>query len=446
MKKIASLILMAFIGVSVWGQYLKTDGTNSMTGGLKIQRDTYLGNWLEMSTTHYGTNQYWKWWIESDGLKLSRSNDGSTWNRLLRFDDATNVAEFYLDVVRFNGKVGVGVNQPLAKLHINNGDNSYGAILAQTSESSFQLYTKSLTTQPQFVETFRLGLKYNTNENNGFISFYRGGGESGGFLGFSTNGNERVKIDAVGNVGIGDSSPTERLDIGGNIQIQGNGGGNDSELGSLKFYNKHTSSQTVLAQIQARRGIGSHHKGNLTFYVKNESELHEALRINARGHVGIGTTTPDYKLDVCGTIRAKEVKVEEFTCSNASFNGTLAANQITVTTNGHTADFVFQEDYQLRELREVENFIKTNKHLPDIPSAAAMEEQGVNLAEMNKLLLLKIEELTLYAVQKEKEIQALKEKDKRQEEKVEEVRREESDARKELEERLAKLEKLLLNE
>lgn len=100
--------------------------------------------------------------------------------------------------------------------------------------------------------------------------------------------------------------------------------------------------------------------------------------------VGIGTTAPEHKLDVAGTIRATEIKVE-----------------------AQTADFVFEEDYNLRSLAEVENFIKENKHLPDIPSASQMEAEGVNLAEMNKLLLMKVEELTLYLIQQQKLIDKL---------------------------------------
>ncbi|WP_410503577.1 hypothetical protein, partial [Flavobacterium sp. Root901] len=111
-----------------------------------------------------------------------------------------------------NGNIGIGTTLPQAKLHINNGDNSYGAILANASESQFSLYTKTLTTGIN-SETFRIGLKYGPNENNSFISFYRGLSSSGGYLGFSTSGTEQLRILANGNIGIGTNLPAASLEI-----------------------------------------------------------------------------------------------------------------------------------------------------------------------------------------------------------------------------------------
>jgi hypothetical protein len=111
----------------------------------------------------------------------------------------------------------------------------------------------------------------------------------------------------------------------------------------------------------------------------------EHFCIDYLGNVGIGKTADtSIKLDVAGTIRATEIKVE---------------------AKDQTADFVFDENYSLRSLDQVEDFIKTNGHLPSIPSAENMEKDGVNLAEMNKLLLQKIEELTLYVIQQKKALQ-----------------------------------------
>jgi len=107
--------------------------------------------------------------------------------------------------------------------------------------------------------------------------------------------------------------------------------------------------------------------------------------LTVNGNVGIGTTdTEGSKLAVNGTIRAKEIKVET-----------------------GWADFVFEEDYELPSLEEVSNHIKEKKHLPGIPSAKEVKENGVNLGEMNVMLLQKIEELTLYVIKQQNIIEKL---------------------------------------
>lgn len=68
------------------------------------------------------------------------------------------------------------------------------------------------------------------------------------------------------------------------------------------------------------------------------------------------------------------------------------------------ADYVFDDDYLLMSLSELEEYIKEHKHLPGVPSAATVAEEGIDLAEMNKILLEKIEELTLRVIELEKKI------------------------------------------
>ena len=102
------------------------------------------------------------------------------------------------------------------------------------------------------------------------------------------------------------------------------------------------------------------------------------------GDVGIGIN-PTVKLDVNGIVRAHEVKV----CLNQG------------------CDFVFEEDYKLMNLSDLADFIRTNKHLPDVAPAAKMEAEGINLSEMNALLLRKIEELTLYVLEQDKQMKEL---------------------------------------
>jgi len=105
----------------------------------------------------------------------------------------------------------------------------------------------------------------------------------------------------------------------------------------------------------------------------------------ALGNVGIGTTSPNEKLSVNGNIRAKEIKVE--------------------ATNW--PDYVFENDYILPTLEDIEKQIKENGHLPGIPSAEEVKYNGIKLGEMNGLLLAKIEELTLHLIEKDKEVKYL---------------------------------------
>lgn len=113
--------------------------------------------------------------------------------------------------------------------------------------------------------------------------------------------------------------------------------------------------------------------------------LYNNKTVILNGKMGIGVQSPAYKLDVAGTIRAEEVKIE----------------------NANWPDYVFSKDYQLPSLSEVSKHIEENKHLPGIPSAKEVEENGVGLGEMNVKLLQKIEELTLYMIQQQQAIEEL---------------------------------------
>ncbi|MNK17302.1 hypothetical protein D3C87_354890 [compost metagenome] len=111
-----------------------------------------------------------------------------------------------------------------------------------------------------------------------------------------------------------------------------------------------------------------------------------AIKAASNGNVGIGTPNPTEKLAVNGTIRAKEIKVE--------------ANP--------WPDYVFNDDHQLMPLDSLASFVKENKHLPNIAPAKSVEENGVALGELNRQLLQKIEEMTLYLIDQSREIKSLK--------------------------------------
>ncbi|HLV92503.1 MAG TPA: hypothetical protein VKX34_05215 [Aequorivita sp.] len=118
------------------------------------------------------------------------------------------------------------------------------------------------------------------------------------------------------------------------------------------------------------------------------------------GKIGIGTNAPDELLTVKGVIHTQEVKVD--------LNGAVAPDY--VFEKYFTGSSRLMPEYRLTSLDELEVFLKKHNHLPKVPSAAQMEDEGISLKEMNLLLLEKIEELTLYTIQQQKEIDALKEK------------------------------------
>jgi len=89
--------------------------------------------------------------------------------------------------------------------------------------------------------------------------------------------------------------------------------------------------------------------------------------------------------------------------------GKVVCKEIEVTLTG-LPDYVFNSDYKLRSLYDVENFVKTNKHLPDVPSEKEVLANGLNLGDMSSVLLKKVEELTLYMIELKKENDQLKER------------------------------------
>lgn len=112
------------------------------------------------------------------------------------------------------------------------------------------------------------------------------------------------------------------------------------------------------------------------------------VTVKANGSMGIGTSNP-------GT-------------SKLAVEGTIAARKVKVTQASPWPDYVFEHDYQLPPLQTVETFIKENKHLPGVPSATEITENGQDLGEMNTVLLEKIEELTLHMIRMEKELLGVK--------------------------------------
>lgn len=182
---------------------------------------------------------------------------------------------------------------------------------------------------------------------------------------------------SVGDVGIGTTAPNTKLDLKGDLTIDG---GEDSRIytsNSPVELNKYL----ILLNSTLNKTAAGLKAGGLLISDSYSFANPTKNDLVVKGSISIGTaSTQGYKLAVNGSIRAKEIKVE-------------VANW---------PDYVFAKGYELPSLKETEQHIKDKGHLPGIPSAEEVKANGVDLGEMNVKLLQKIEELTLHLIESEK--------------------------------------------
>lgn len=123
-----------------------------------------------------------------------------------------------------------------------------------------------------------------------------------------------------------------------------------------------------------------------------------------------GVMNVDGKIVCKEEIRVAEVNTNKVNSDEVNTKG-ITAREINVEMD-NAADYVFEEGYDLKSLDEVEAFVKSNKHLPGVPSASEFKENGMNVSEMSNLLLEKVEELTLHLIRLQKEVEQLREENK----------------------------------
>lgn len=205
-------------------------------------------------------------------------------------------------------------------------------------------------------------------------------------------------INSAGNVGIGKISPQARVDVAAvpssiGVKVEG-------AQGSISLPGLVSINNTGDGNAFQVKSAATYHNDRYIADFSNSSG--SVMRVNGGGFVGVGKTNPQYRLDVAGTIKATEIKVMTASVDDLTVAGSLAAHEITVDTS-RWSDFVFEENYRLPSLDQVESFVKENKHLPDIPSAEHISKNGLSMADMMARQMQKIEELTLYVIELKKE-------------------------------------------
>ncbi len=270
------------------------------------------------------------------------------------------------DAVNTNtGNVGIGTTNPTSKLQIHGNGATALSIIENPASSVGAHFTSEGANNIMFQLKATANGAINTE--------------------LRTAGNSYLNA-LFGNVGIGTTTPIAKLHVEGDTYV----GTNPIKfLGASTGINKIQSFagnvfgtwefKSQFDNIILDAGANANNLRKIIFKIGGSDKM----LIAENGNVGIGTTNPDSKLAVNGTIHAKEVRVD--------LSG--------------WPDYVFEPTYNLKPLSEIEAYIKENKHLPEVPAASEVEKNGLQLGEMNKLLMRKVEELTLHMIEQQKMIE-----------------------------------------
>jgi hypothetical protein len=196
-------------------------------------------------------------------------------------------------------------------------------------------------------------------------------GYTAGLLGINQGGTRtNVLYWNKTGVGIGTTSPATPLQVNG-----------INSAYSAYFLGANGSGTSYGVKIYAGTNTSDG-----AFYVANQAGTTPYLFVRGDGYVGIGTIYPGYPLAV---------------------NGKMAAKEVIVTQTGWS-DFVFKDNYKLKPLNQVADYVKKNKHLEGVPTEAEVKKNGVPIGEMQAKLLEKVEELTLHMIEMQKQNDELK--------------------------------------
>jgi hypothetical protein len=286
-----------------------------------------------------------------------------------------NIIMAFTNLLGFKaGNVGIGTDDPSkAKLVV---QGSVGQSIAMFKKSASSAGISIAADWPEIY----------------FNSYYNGGVKAmkagyGGLIGVDpVSGRIYFRTgDASASANDGPLTLTDRLDIEADGKVRINSAGVNSTFTVSKLANTDDVASFKGTDFFSHFAFGV----NEDTYIRGGKASSNVIIADLTNNVGVGTPNPAYKLDVCGTMRAKEVRVATGWC-----------------------DYVFADDYILKPLSEVETFIKENKHLPDVTKGSIIESEGLEVGKTSAQMIKKIEELTLYVIDLQKQVNELKKNQK----------------------------------
>jgi len=299
-------------------------------------------------------------------------------------------------VIAQDGKIGMGTDAPQATLHINSMD------INSVSQQLLQLTTPTCTTG--FNVFYNRDIKDITFKQQEAAKFFIEGPGGG------------LAIVQDGKIGMGTVAPKEKVHINdGNLLISATSASTKNVIQMGEGLNSWN-----IDRLNSRAdGYGLHFwvdENGTTGPGERAGSGGSVLFLSSSGKVGVGTKTPTAKFDVSGDFKARTADITNtltvqsatiadlLTVDRIRVEDLLCAREVKVQIKPCWPDYVFSKNYNLMPLQELEQFVNENQHLPNIPSAAEVEENGIELGEMNAKLLKKVEELTLYLLQQEKKM------------------------------------------
>ncbi|HVI45448.1 MAG TPA: hypothetical protein VM802_11285 [Chitinophaga sp.] len=358
---LSSITLLCFIQSRAQAQDLKSVTTNGNTTDKLIR----IEGSDKIPATGSGLELYY---MSNQGYLQSRNRDGNVNTVLNLAGSIINTTDRTL--------IKSAPDDGTTVLQVNGGVKTYGTNYRAFSANILNGYgTIDLSENNQRRAFMGYNAGYNAYATFGVVD--DGGAERGIFI-------QRVS----GNVGIGTSTPQAKLAVDGNVFTNGQMKTSGSNYRAFTADITGGFGTIDISENSKRRAFIGYitNDSYATFGVVDDNGTERGIYLQrATGNVGIGTTNPQARLAVNGDMFAKRVKV---------------------TVTGWP-DYVFQDNYQLPSLKSTELYIKEHKHLPEIPSAQEVSKDGIDVGEMNKKLLQKIEELTLHLIRQQKEIDEL---------------------------------------